>query len=362
MAYQIAFLESGSNATFGLHAYDFTSGSPASSAAQAHTGSRSVRLGNGDQIARLAVLADLGRRVSAYVYFEGAFGTDPFMAFWTSGFGVKVFQLQTTAGGVLQVTDGNNVQLGSNGSVLPADTWIRISVNYAITNSTTNDIRVYVNGVSDITLLNVTLSAGVGTSNFLFRGSASPAVYVSDVYIDNADSGADLTVLGDISVTAKRPDAVNVGDFATTLGTGAVNERPLDEANGVEDTGGLGVSQNYALESASSGDIDLTGKTIVGRSAWIWAKVSAASVLARLMDNGSASLITLTTSPAYHFLAVATAVYPTDAAGIGIQGSTTPNTFLYECGMLIAYTPAVAVTSEQGAYTLLLPRSRLREW
>jgi len=65
------------------------------------------------------------------------------------------------------------------------------------------------------------------------------------------------------------------------------------------------------------------------------------------MDNGSESAITLTTAPALYTLLTASASYPSNAAGIGIRSSTTANTFLYECGTLIAYTPVSGPTTPQ---------------
>ena len=102
-----------------------------------------------------------------------------------------------------------------------------------------------------------------------------------------------------------------------------------------------GPQENYGLQAASVGDVDVSSAmaTLVARSAWVWSSVTVASVLAKIMDNGTETGITLTTTPALYTLITDSTSYPSNAAGIGERASTTANTNFYECGTLIAYTP-----------------------
>lgn len=59
-----------------------------------------------------------------------------------------------------------------------------------------------------------------------------------------------------------------------------------------------------------------------------------------LWDNGAATAITLTTTAAIYTLITDSTTYPSNAAGIGMKSTgATPDTFLYECGTIIAYIP-----------------------
>jgi hypothetical protein len=108
--------------------------------------------------------------------------------------------------------------------------------------------------------------------------------------------------------------------------------------------------------------VDLTGATLVGRSAWIWAKITVASVAAKIMDNGTEFPITLTTSSALYTHCTTSAGYPSNAAGIGARSSTTANTFLYECGTLIAYiTPAASPVVFRRSFSALGTRVGTRQ-
>jgi hypothetical protein len=75
------------------------------------------------------------------------------------------------------------------------------------------------------------------------------------------------------------------------------------------------------------------------------------------MVNGTETSIVLETSNALYTKLVDSNAYPTNAAGIGMRSSgTTADTFMYECGMLVAYTAGV----EQNK-TPLPPGSQLRQ-
>jgi hypothetical protein len=117
-----------------------------------------------------------------------------------------------------------------------------------------------------------------------------------------------------------------------------VDERPLDIANYKQQAGSSQVDQNYNLQDEATGDVDISADTIVGYMGWLWAKESAVSGTPKITVNGADTAITLTTSPAFYWEPVTSASYPTNAAVIGMVSSgTTDDTFLYECGIVVAF-------------------------
>ncbi len=99
------------------------------------------------------------------------------------------------------------------------------------------------------------------------------------------------------------------------------------------------VQQNYTLQTAAVGDTNIAGFGLIARTAWIYAKQNtAAQGTPKLMDNGSESAITLTTSAAIYTVTTDSASYPSNAAGIGMRSSNSANdVFLYDCGVMVAY-------------------------
>jgi hypothetical protein len=302
------------------------------------------------------VLAAAGRRLSFGFRFSATPTANGAILF--SHDGAVAFKIFLRTDRTLGLYNNADALLVGGTTVLSTATYYRISVGYTITSTTVNEFRIYIGGVLEITASNVTL-ATTNAGNLLLMANFNLGnpfdVWFDDIYVDN---GTDLTDPGDIHLTAKLPASVNTGGWDTTVGTGAVDERPLSEANGMQETTVNGDQQNYALQAAAVGDVDIAASTLVARSAWIWAKVSVASVLAKLMDNGSESAVTLTTTAALYTRLTESAVYPSDAAGIGARSSTTPDTFLYECGALLAYRPAV----DDGACSTTILRSRMRSW
>lgn len=251
------------------------------------------------------------------------------------------YDLRITSGGVLQLWESGLVtQLGSNGSTISAGTEYRISLAHVLTNTTTYDIRVFVNGVLDITVTNgAALPSAVPQTNMVGWYTASGVskfVNFGHTYLDN---GTTLDDVGDIRITSKLPAAVNNNNFDTTIGSGAVNERPISETNGMQQAGSTQVDQDYTLQTASAGDVDLTGVTLVARTAWIWAKRGSGTTGSpSLIDNGGVSAITLNTTSALFRLVTDSASYPSNIAGIGLRsGGNTADAFLYDGGTLIAY-------------------------
>jgi len=184
---------------------------------------------------------------------------------------------------------------------------------------------------------------------------ANKVVYVRDIYADDSTA---LTDPGDIRVTAKRPAPNNVNNFDTAVGANPanrwtnVNERALSETNAWEQLLLADTQENFTLEAANIGDVDLSevGISLIARLAWIWAKATVGALgTPKIMDNGAETAIVLTTSPALYTVLTDSASYPSNAAGIGMRAANAAAaTFLYECGTLIAYlAPAVVPLSWQ---------------
>lgn len=137
------------------------------------------------------------------------------------------------------------------------------------------------------------------------------------------------------------PNTVNNNTFDTTGGTEAVNERAISETNYKQDatSNSPGATQDYTLQTASGGDVDISGNTLVARNAWVWAKRGNGSttVTAAIIDNGGTINITLTTTSTLFDNNTDSSTYPSNADGIGmraIEGGA--DTFFYEGGTLIA--------------------------
>lgn len=243
----LKFLESGTDATSDLVSWSGgISGGCASSTAQQHTGPRSLLCDTGggavSAIANSAtgLLADAGRRISGWFHFSGtpaALGTI-----------LNLVQSGGTSVGNIGLNTSRQLELGlpsvhqgtgATPTVLTAGTWYRLSVSYVITNTTTFEFRVYLNGNLEISKANDETLVNVTTSILRVQSQGSLGanfkVYWDDIYVDDT---ADLTDPGDIRVTSKRPNAngsVNTFDTTTSTtnsgyGTGNsiyMNERPL---------------------------------------------------------------------------------------------------------------------------------------
>jgi hypothetical protein len=314
------------------------------------------------RVRKLDVVQDTGSRVSFYVYlvaYGAGLGRQIF--YTTVGSGITIgFSLFVSNTGVLQLYNAVANQIGSNGSTLSLNTWYRISLAYTITSSAVNRFEVFVNGVSDISVTNATLTnigstaINMGTAT----GNATLDFRFSDVYVDDSNS---LTDTGDIWVTAKRPNANGTSNqFTTQIGAGGsgygsghspqVNERPLSTTNGWSVSNTTVQTEQYTIESKSTGDIDISNATIVDYMGWISAKVDSTSnsPVHNIIVNGVSTAKTMSTSAAIYTKFAGSAVYPTGNTDIGMDAaytSTPHTTSLYECGIVVAYIPGTTTAN-----------------
>ncbi len=372
----VTFLDPGTDATQDLTFYpniDVSSGGTVTSATdQFHTGSRSLKIDSGTGHTTFAatgdgVCADAGGAFSCWMMLSATPSSNMFLV----GVGQTLFNslvlgIGVTTGGKIELLNGVGAAaiIGAVGTTtVSATTWTRMAMAWVITSTTNWSCKVYINGVlemtrgnADATLLHTGLGEFCPTIAKALAADTTTAlaVWYDDIYVDNR---TDLTDPGDIRVTAKRPIANGTTNgFTTQIGSGGsgtgtghspqVNEQPLSQTNGWSMVGaGSAVTEEYNVQSLSAGDVDLTGQTIVDWMGWIFAK-ALASETASLIVGGTTSNVALTSTPTLFMAAKGSSTYPAGSGSdVGLITTTAITTVsLYECGVLVAYTPATAVS------------------
>lgn len=374
-------LEPGGDADFGIGLFNGTDGTPlptASSTIVHGSHKRSITYdrtnSNTSDVRFNGVTSDVGGRISIYLYFTTLPGaaTDGLLATAKSTTMTNVVNVRISSAGVLTLNiGGTNVQIGSNGATLSTGNWYRICLCWTITSSTVNQFRLFVSpagggaGTLSVTGSNVTLTNTIGTDIRIgnLSGDTSEILYTSDHYVDDSTSLSDT---GDIWVTSKRSFANGTTNgFTTQIGSGGsgygtghapqVNERPLSLTNGWSMVGvGSAITEEYTIEGASVGDVDISTATIVDFVGWVDVKALIAET-ASIIVGGASSNISVTTSAAIFTKVAGSTTYPVGGTDIGVVTSTTVTTFsLYECGVLFAYIPAVAPSINTGTTFLMM--------
>lgn len=293
-------------------------------------------------------------RVNMFMYFVTLPNAASSIISMSQNLSSASIRLRMTSAGVLQVFN-NTVQIGTNGSTLSTGQWYRICVAFAVTSTTVNEIRVYVEGVLDISITNATLTTAL-SDNLQFGNNSSNGAYdvrISDIYVDDSSSLADP---GNIWVTVKRPNANGTTNgFTTQIGSGGsgygtghspqVNERPNTDTNGWSIVGaGSAVTEEYNIESKSTGDIDISAAIIVDTMVFAKAKALVQET-GSLIVNGNTTSVTIRTNDNVPLRAfVGGSTYPAGTgADVGIVTDTSLTTVsLYEIGAAVAYIPNTA--------------------
>lgn len=356
------FLEPGGDATFNVaepihgglwSAVISAGGTPTIGTDFIHGGHlKSIKYAKDGNFVQANFLATAGSRVSVYFYFNSLpSATSVFMAATDGGSGGV--ELKITSTGILQMARWDtDAQIGTNGATLTTGQWYRISLAYTITSTTLNRFELFVNGVSSISITNATIGATGATQWWIgnISGDTSLDFRSSDHYADNSNS---LTDTGDIWVTAKRPNANGTTNgFSTQIGSGGsgygsghspqVNERALSTTNGWSMIGvGSAITEEYNIESSTTGDIDISTATIVDWLGWVSIK-SLAGETVNMILNGASVAQAITTTITLYTKIKGSSTYPVGTgADIGITTDTSLTTVsLYECGVIVAYIPA----------------------
>lgn len=311
---------------------------------------------NGVNGLEVRALGDTGR-ASVYFYLAALpAGTANLLKF-TNNAASNVFRLRITSAGALQLWEAS-AQIGSNGSTLSTGIWYRLSVCWNMASTSVNEFRVYKNGgAADISVSNATLGR-VGNTRCRLGNSDADTLdcRLSDIYFDDSNSANDIA--SDVWVTAKRPNANgSANGFTTQVGSGGsgygsghspqVNERPSSITNGWSMVGaGSAVTEEYSVESAAAGDIDISAATLIDYMGWVFAK-SVAAETAQIVVGGTATNISLPLNQQEAFMQPkGSSSYPAGGTDIGIITDTSLTTVsLYECGLMFAYTPGVAAVA-----------------
>lgn len=330
-----------------------------------HIKSIKYTVGSADRVTKLGILADAGSRISWYVYLNALpTNNSRILSILQSDDGTYVATVRLDASGVLRMTNnsGTSGQLGSNGTItLSTATWYRLSLAYTITSTTINRFELFVNAVSCISVTNGTLlNTASDTLEFVNGGDTTTDIRTSDHYVDNSNA---LTDPGNIWVTAKRPNANGTTNGFASTGTGSgygtgnsvfVNERPLSNLSFVSKVGaGSAVTEEYNIESKSAGDINISTATIVDWLGWVDTKSLVAETI-QIILNGANNAQAITSTETVYTKIKGSATYPAGTgADIGVITDTSLTTVsLYECGVIVAYIPAV-VASGVGRGNLL---------
>jgi len=243
-------------------------------------------------------------------------------------------------GAVLRLLDiENNAYDGI--TELAINTQNRIALCYTLLNDDELGINLYVNGVPELSIIASIAALSINWPLHLdFGWVRIPGVdhlcWFDQLYIDDGD---DLQDPGNMLLTAKLPASVNENNWDTTGGTGAVDERPLSETNYMQHTAFSAVRQTYTLQDAATGDVDISGETLVGHMEWTWGKVGPNDVDAVYsVFNGVDRFFNIGTTPSLNYAATASVSYPSDPAGVGmVSNGDIADTYFYEGGSIVAY-------------------------
>lgn len=370
----VTFLEPGMDATqdgsffAGLNLGTGSTAAYDSSQSHAGPGSMKCVVVNSSQTASPFtpdIVSDAGACISAWFRFSTVTPATltNFLMVLTSANGSGRMGVGINTNGTLNFANKGSASQANGSTTLVVNTWYRISLSYTDVSTSTWAAKVYINGTLEINAsagvqgngsANSTACVSFGQNSSSLGSFSTPAIstiWVDSMYIDNR---SDLTDCGAIDVTAKRPNANGTTNgFTTQIGSGGsgygtghspqVNERPLSTTNGWSMIGaGSAITEEYTIEGASVGDVDISTATIVDYLGWVYAK-SLASETASIIVGGASSNISLTSANTMFTKVKGSSTYPAGGTDIGITTTTALTTVsLFECGVIVAYTPGVA--------------------
>jgi hypothetical protein len=365
------FMESGTGATQDLSFWSTIIGTVSSDSASPITGSRSLKLFTGSpavaaSITRNASMADTGRRMTFRYKFDlfPSTGNASFYSCRTAANAV-IYQVNLTAAGILTLlTTGAGSVTGI--TPLVANTPYRIAVAHVITSSTVWSINVYLNGHLELSYSNAGTLTNTVSDRFNFTTTANiinQSYWFDDIFLDD---GTDLGDPGNIIVTHRRPVANGaLNQWTTQIGSGGsgygaghssqVNELPISTINGWSISSASLLTEEYTIESPSTGDIDVSGAaySLVDYTGWTNAKCASGTPTANIIVNGTVFPRTMTVSYGVRFNAAGSTTYPSGNNAIGMDNNATAQLFsLADCGILLAYTYNPPLAASVGLFAL----------
>lgn len=275
----LVWCESATAATRDFSFWDSTGGTVSSDGTTTKYGGRSLKI-EGDINSR--VIKSLTATSGRATFWVNLSADSSSIMKLDDASNATVFEIKINASDNLQITNGSSFKTGGGIAIL---TWTRICVTWNIVSSTNWSVKVYATETDDDTQTSAQASASntdfslltTSVARLRFNGisSGSSTSYYSPVVVDGV---SDLSDMGDVRVTAKLPNATgNANNFSTVIGASAsrwtaISERALSLTNGWQEIGTTSVEESYGIQNAATGDVNLTGKTIFGRMAWLYGK------------------------------------------------------------------------------------------
>lgn len=277
----IVYLEPGTSATQDISLYYGTSGG-ASSGTSVTTpikfNPRSLKCASGQFGFTPAVMANAGRRVVFWVQFDAlpsagnTFTIGAVVANTGGSASLRGFVLDEN--GHAGITSGASTKFGT--TVYSINTWYRVAVAYVITTTTNWSAKLFITSADDTTVVSPEVSAtnadftlnNANGDTWQFGGGGN--IYYNSLYIDD---GTTLDDPGDKRATKKRYNATSTNNWDSPTGTGTnrwdyVSDLPLSVSNYIRQAATSQQTEVFGIESASSGDVDVSAKTITGYMAW----------------------------------------------------------------------------------------------
>ena len=121
---------------------------------------------------------------------------------------------------------------------------------------------------------------------------------------------------------------------------------------------GAAVTEQYSIESISTGDINLVGATIVDLVGWAYMSSLVAETVQIVIDGVNFSQAITSTDTMYTKVA-RQSTYPNGGEDIGIITDTSLTTVsLFECGIMVAYIPAATASTNTTNFFMFMMNQR----
>lgn len=140
--------------------------------------------------------------------------------------GTVLIQVQTDGTGHLQFmrsSNGTN-QVGTTSTQILPTGWNYIEVEIVFATGATGTAKCWLNGVLVINATSVQTSSTTTSDTLLLISLNADTIYIKDYYLLDASTGANTTVLGDISVLVKYPNSAGVNQQWTPLTSTQVSQ------------------------------------------------------------------------------------------------------------------------------------------
>jgi concanavalin A-like lectin/glucanase superfamily protein len=366
--FHTTFMEPGTSATNGFEFWNGANlGTFVSDGTNPITPPRSIRLNCSATAAvtRNGCLADTGRRITLKFRCDALPSVATAIVSAADSTNVGILTVSINPNGTLLLNPVGGTFVISNLDRIQPNVPCRLAFSYVIVNATTFSVKLYLNGVLQISMVNSGTLTSVGTANLRLTSNTNFGtanfIYFDDIYVDD---GNDLTDPGNIVVLAKRPFSNGFSnDWTTQIGVGSsgygsghalqVNERPLSTVDGWSITNAAKKTELYAIEDKATGDWDVTPSKyqIVDYMGWVNARTNPAGT-GNMIVGGVSFAKALATAYATYQAPAGSSFYPGDGQAIGMDNNALNQLFsLAECGILLAVIANVSAAAAEAPAT-----------